>query len=207
MNRGRFITVEGLEGTGKSTNLTLIETLIRKHGHNVLATREPGGTRTGEKVRAILLDKEEREMTAMTELLLMYAARRQHVEEVIEPALASGTWVISDRFTDSSYAYQGGGRQLGSKRVADLDSYVLGDFVPDLTIVLDLDISTGLARATKGGVADRFEREQQEFFERVRHVFLERGRGDRYRIIDTGRAIDQVQTELIAIIERFCSEA
>ncbi len=206
MNRGRFITVEGLEGTGKSTNLTLIETLIRKHGHNVLATREPGGTRTGEKVRAILLDKEEREMTAMTELLLMYAARRQHVEEVIEPALASGTWVISDRFTDSSYAYQGGGRQLGSKRVADLDSYVLGDFVPDLTIVLDLDISTGLARATKGGVADRFEREQQEFFERVRHVFLERGRGDRYRIIDTGRAIDQVQTELIAIIERFCSE-
>ena len=207
MNRGRFITVEVLEGTGKSTNLNLIETLIRKHGHNVLATREPGGTRTGEKVRAILLDKEEREMTAMTELLLMYAARRQHVEEVIEPALASGTWVISDRFTDSSYAYQGGGRQLGSKRVADLDSYVLGDFVPDLTIVLDLDISTGLARATKGGVADRFEREQQEFFERVRHVFLERGRGDRYRIIDTGRAIDQVQTELIGIIERFCSEA
>ncbi len=207
MNRGRFITVEGLEGTGKSTNLTLIETLIRKHGHNVLATREPGGTRTGEKVRAILLDKEEREMTAMTELLLMYAARRQHVEEVIEPALASGTWVISDRFTDSSYAYQGGGRQLGSKRVADLDSYVLGDFVPDLTIVLDLDISTGLARATKGGVADRFEREQQEFFERVRRVFLERGRGDRYCIIDTGRAIDQVQAELIAIIERFCSEA
>ena len=207
MNRGRFITIEGVEGTGKSTNLALVETQIKKHGYQVLTTREPGGARTGEKVRAILLDKEEQEMTAMTELLLIFAARRQHVEEVIKPALASGMWVISDRFTDSSYAYQGGGRKLGIQSVADLEAYVLDNFSPDLTILLDLDISVGLARATKDSEPDRFEKEQREFFERVREVYLERATGDHYRIINTGRAIDEVQAEIIHIIECFCSEA
>ena len=204
MIRGRFIVVEGIEGTGKSTSLALIERLIKEHGHQVLSTREPGGTKTGEKVRAILLDNEEQEMTAMTELLLMFAARRQHVDEVIEPALASGIWVISDRFTESSYAYQGGGRQLGSETVSELEAYVLGDFGPDLTIVLDLDISIGLARATIGGDADRFEKEEQEFFRRVREVYLERATGDRYRTIDAGRTIDQVQAEISSVIESFC---
>lgn len=206
MNRGRFITIEGLEGVGKSTNLTVLETLIKEQGFDVLVTREPGGTATGERVRAILLDKEEQKMTAMTELLLMFAARRQHVEQVIEPALASGVWVISDRFTDSSYAYQGGGRQLGSQTVAELEGYVLGDFSPDLTIVLDLDVSTSLARATSGSEADRFESEHQDFFERVRQVFLDRASGDRYRVIDTGQTIDQVRAEIRQVIEAFCCE-
>ena len=206
MNRGRFITIEGLEGVGKSTNLTLVETLIKEQGFDVLVTREPGGTATGERVRAILLDKEEQKMTAMTELLLMFAVRRQHVEQVIEPALASGVWVISDRFTDSSYAYQGGGRQLGSQTVAELEGYVLGDFSPDLTIVLDLDVSTSLARATSGSEADRFESEHQDFFERVRQVFLDRASGDRYRVIDTGQTIDQVRAEIRQVIEAFCCE-
>ena len=206
MNRGRFITIEGVEGVGKSTNLTVLETLIKEQGFDVLVTREPGGTTTGERVRAILLDKEEQKMTAMTELLLMFAARRQHVEQVIEPALASGVWVISDRFTDSSYAYQGGGRQLGSQTVAELEGYVLGDFSPDLTIVLDLDVSTSLARATSGSEADRFESEHQDFFERVRQVFLDRASGDRYRVIDTRQTIDQVQVEIRQVIEAFCIE-
>ena len=206
MNRGRFITIEGVEGVGKSTNLTVLETLIKEQGFDVLVTREPGGTATGERVRAILLDKEEQKMTAMTELLLMFAARRQHVEQVIEPALASGVWVISDRFTDSSYAYQGGGRQLGSQTVAELEGYVLGDFSPDLTIVLDLDVSTSLARATSGSEADRFESEHQDFFERVRQVFLDRASGDRYRVIDTGQTIDQVRAEIRQVIEAFCCE-
>ena len=206
MNRGRFITIEGVEGVGKSTNLTVLETLIKEQGFDVLVTREPGGTATGERVRAILLDKEEQKMTAMTELLLMFAARRQHVEQVIEPALASGVWVISDRFTDSSYAYQGGGRQLGSQTVAELEDYVLGDFSPDLTIVLDLDVSTSLARATSGSEADRFELEHQDFFERVRQVFLDRASGDRYRVIDTGQTIDQVRAEIRQVIEVFCCE-
>ena len=206
MNRGRFITIEGVEGVGKSTNLTVLETLIKEQGFDVLVTREPGGTATGERVRAILLDKEEQKMTAMTELLLMFAARRQHVEQVIEPALASGVWVISDRFTDSSYAYQGGGRQLGSQTVAELEGYVLGDFSPDLTIVLDLDVSTSLARATSGSEADRFESEHQDFFERVRQVFLDRASGDRYRVIDTGQTIDQVRAEIRQVIKAFCCE-
>jgi len=206
VNRGRFITIEGVEGVGKSTNLTVLETLIKEQGFDVLVTREPGGTATGERVRAILLDKEEQKMTAMTELLLMFAARRQHVEQVIEPALASGVWVISDRFTDSSYAYQGGGRQLGSQTVAELEGYVLGDFSPDLTIILDLDVSTSLARATSGSEADRFESEQLEFFERVRHVFLDRASGDRYRVIDACQTIDQVQVEIRQVIEAFCIE-
>ena len=206
MNSGRFITIEGLEGVGKSTNLILVETLIKEQGFDVLVTREPGGTATGERVRAILLDKEEQKMTAMTELLLMFAARRQHVEQVIEPALASGVWVISDRFTDSSYAYQGGGRQLGSQIIAELEGYVLGDFSPDLTIVLDLDVSTSLARATSGSEADRFESEHQDFFERVRQVFLDRASGDRYRVIDTGQTIDQVRAEIRQVIEAFCCE-
>ena len=206
MNSGRFITIEGLEGVGKSTNLILVETLIKEQGFDVLVTREPGGTVTGERIRAILLDKEEQKMTAMTELLLMFAARRQHVEQVIEPALASGVWVISDRFTDSSYAYQGGGRQLGSQIIAELEGYVLGDFSPDLTIVLDLDVSTSLARATSGSEADRFESEHQVFFERVRQVFLDRASGDRYRVIDTGQTIDQVRAEIRQVIEAFCCE-
>lgn len=203
MSRGKFITIEGIEGVGKSTNLALIESLIGDLGKGVLVTREPGGTMTGERIRSILLDKDEQNMTAMTELLLMFAARRQHVDQVIEPALAAGTWVISDRFTDSSYAYQGGGRELGMETVSALEDFVLGDFRPDLTIVLDLDVSTGLTRATSNASPDRFESEQREFFERVRKVFLDRASGDRYRVVDTSQSIEAVQSEISRIITTF----
>ena len=203
MSRGKFITIEGIEGVGKSTNLALIESLISDLGQGVLVTREPGGTMTGERIRSILLDKDEQNMTAMTELLLMFAARRQHVDQVIEPALAAGTWVISDRFTDSSYAYQGGGRELGMETVSALEDFVLGDFRPDLTIVLDLDVSTGLTRATSNTSPDRFESEQGEFFERVRKVFLDRASGDRYRVVDTSQSIEAVQSEISRIITTF----
>lgn len=203
MSRGKFITIEGIEGVGKSTNLALIESLISDLGQGVLVTREPGGTMTGERIRSILLDKDEQNMTAMTELLLMFAARRQHVDQVIEPALAAGTWVISDRFTDSSYAYQGGGRELGMETVSALEDFVLADFRPDLTIVLDLDVSTGLTRATSNASPDRFESEQREFFERVRKVFLDRASGDRYRVVDTSQSIEAVQSEISRIITTF----
>ena len=201
-----FVTFEGIEGSGKSyQSLKLYKNLTKKN-IPVILTREPGGTTTGERIRAILLDIEEKEMTAMTELLLIFAARRQHIEQVIEPALASGIWVISDRFTDSSYAYQGGGRQLGEHSVAELEGYVLGDFSPDLTIILDLDVSTGLARASAGIDADRFETEQRDFFERVRQVFLDRASGDNYRVIDTSQTIDQVHAEIRQVIGAFCHE-
>jgi len=206
MNRGRFITIEGVEGTGKSTNLVLMETLIKERGFEVLVTREPGGTTIGERVREILLDMAEQKMTPMTELLLIFAARRQHVEQVIEPALASGMWVISDRFTDSTYAYQGGGRLLGEKIIAELESYALGEFIPDLTIVLDLDVATGLTRAIVENDADRFEREEYDFFERVRQAYLDRASGDRYRVIDTTQTIHQVQDEIRQVIAAFCHE-
>ena len=199
--KGRFITIEGVEGVGKSTNLALVADLVREAGHKVIVTREPGGTRTGERIREILLDKEEAGMTPMTELLLMFASRAQHVEEVILPALDAGTWVISDRFTDSSFAYQGGGRQLGIERVAAMQQLVLGAFRPDLTLLLDLDVQTGLERATANTEADRFESEQRAFFERVRQVFLELAESNPwYEVIDAGRPLVEVQASVRAAV-------
>jgi len=203
MTKGRLITIEGVEGVGKSTNIALVRTLLEERGYEVVLTREPGGTQTGERIREILLDKEEQAMTAMTELLLMFAARSQHVSEVIAPALAAGRWVISDRFTDSSYAYQGGGRELGIETVAALESLVLGDFRPDLTIVLDVDVATGLERATRESEADRFESEQASFFQRVRETFLRLAQADRYRVIDAGQPIEKVQVDLTEVILEF----
>ncbi len=206
MTSGRFITIEGVEGVGKSTNLSLIESLVSARGFEVLVTREPGGTTTGERIRKILLDKEEQAMTAMTELLLMFAARKQHVEEVIKPALSRGVWVISDRFTDSSYAYQGGGRQLGSKKVAKLEELVLNGFKPDLTLLLDLDVTAGLARATSDSSPDRFESEGKEFFERVRAEFLARSKYHHYRVINSAQSIEAVQADLRKVIASFCDD-
>ncbi len=201
-SRGRFITVEGVEGVGKSTNLELIKTLLEESGQSVVVTREPGGTSVGERVREILLDKDENHMTAMAELLLMFAARVQHVSEVIEPALAEGKWVVSDRFTDSSYAYQGGGRNLGDGPVELLEHKMLGGFVPDLTILLDIDVTKGLERALGDSDADRFESEQRDFFERVRSSFLARAEShDRYRVIDASRPLEEVQSEIRVIIK------
>lgn len=200
--RGKFITVEGVEGVGKSTNIEVIKKLIEEAGHPVMTTREPGGTSIGERIREILLDRSAEKMSAMTELLLMFAARVQHVREVIEPALDRGVWVISDRFTDSSYAYQGGGRCLGNEPVETLEKHMLKNFAPDLTILLDIDIDTGLERALDQSEADRFESEQREFFERVRSTFLARAKADpRHRIVDASRPLAEVQAEIRAVIE------
>jgi dTMP kinase len=203
MSSGRFITVEGVEGVGKSTNVAFLADLIRAEGFEVLVTREPGGTPLGERVREILLDKSEQEMSPIAELLLMFAARVQHVEQVIKPALNRGTWVISDRFTDSSYAYQGGGRQLGEQKVREVEISSLGDFRPDLVLVLDLDVEEGLKRAARVGVADRFESEQKLFFERVRAVFLERATQAGYALIDASVSVDEVQTEIKRVVSAF----
>lgn len=201
MTTGKFITLEGVEGVGKSTNLELISGLVKSGGYDVLVTREPGGTSLGERVRDILLDKEENRMTPMAELLLMFAARAQHVEEVIKPALARGTWVISDRFTDSSYAYQGAGRRLGSAAVAELEDQVLGSFRPDLVIILDLDVQTGLERASKVSEADRFESEEREFFERVRAAFVSRSSEPGYHLVDAARPLIDVQSDIASIMK------
>lgn len=207
MTKGRFITVEGAEGVGKSTNISLIEEIVRENGHNVLITREPGGTTTGERIRDILLDKEAQELTAMTELLLMFAARTQHVSQIIEPALDEGTWVVCDRFTDSSYAYQGGGREMGADLISQLEVFALGQFRPDLTILLDVDVSTGLERATRDVQADRFESEQVIFFERVRSAFLARAQGDRYRVVDAGASLVQVQAHIREVMDEFIAKS
>ena len=204
MTGGRFITVEGVEGAGKSTNLKFIAGLISKAGKKVLITREPGGTMLGERIRDLLLDKSEDGVAPMTELLLMFAARAQHVKEVIRPALDRGEWVVCDRFTDSSYAYQGGGRELGAEPVRKMEQIVLGDFRPDLTILFDIDVAAGLERATRGTQADRFESEQRAFFERARKAFQDRAEANRpCHVIDASKPIDQVQAEITKILTDF----
>lgn len=201
--RGRFITLEGLEGSGKSTNLAHLKARLEAAGKPVLVTREPGGTAIGEQIRALLLDHRNEGMHPDTELLLMFAARAQHLHQVILPALAAGTWVVSDRFTDASYAYQGGGRGMPEARIAALEDFVQGGLQPDLTLILDLPVATGLARAGQRSAPDRFEREQAEFFERVRQVYLERAARwpARYRIIDASRALPEVMAQLDRVID------
>ena len=183
--KGRFITIEGVEGVGKSTNISYIERFLEARDIKFVSTREPGGTALAERIRDVLLDKAESSMDPMTELLLMFAARKQHTEELIKPALERGEWVICDRYTDSSYAYQGGGRGLDSKIISKVEKLTLGSFKPDLTIVLDLPVKKGLARAGNRGELDRFELESEKFFKRVRATFLARAKTHkRYHVIN-----------------------
>ena len=188
-NRGRFITVEGMEGAGKSTHLDAIRRRIEDRGFEVTLTREPGGTPLGESIRELLLDPSNQAMHADTELLLVFAARAEHIARVIRPALESGRWVVSDRFTDASYAYQGGGRGIAAQRIATLEQWVQGELRPDLTLVLDVPVQVGLQRIGCRGQSDRFEREGEPFFERIRASYLERARTApaRYRVIDGDR--------------------
>lgn len=197
MNRGRFITLEGVEGAGKSTHVETIRAVLTAAGHETIVTREPGGTGISERIRAILLDGAGA-MDAETELLLMFAARAEHLAAKIRPALARGAWVVCDRFTDSTYAYQGGGRGFSLDRIALLEGHVQGDFRPDLTILFDVDVATGLARAGRRGPADRFEREDIAFFERVRQIFLDRAAREpgRFRIIDSRPPVEVVESAL-----------
>lgn len=199
---GYFITVEGAEGVGKSSNLTFIEAWLREAGKPVIMTREPGGTALGEKIRELLLDANQGEMAVDTELLLMFAARAQHLEAVIKPALAEDKWVVCDRFTDATYAYQGGGRGVDFQRIAQLEQWVQGNLRPDLTLLLDLPVQQGLQRAGQRSAPDRFEREQQHFFERVRETYLIRARQEpnRFRIIDAAPTLEQVQQQIAAVL-------
>ncbi len=204
---GLFVTIEGVEGVGKSTNLSFIESLLEDRGISYFSTREPGGTDCGERIRALLLDKDRNEMTDMTELLLMFAARAQHVEQVIKPALDAGKWVICDRFTDSSYAYQGGGRHVPDDLIAQLEKIAIDGFVPDCTILLDLAVETGLSRAASVGAKDRFELEQDDFFNRVRQAFLDRaGDENRIHVVNASLPLVEVQDQITRIINRVIDE-
>lgn len=199
--KGRFITIEGVEGVGKSTNISYIERFLESRDIEFVSTREPGGTALAERIRDVLLDKAESSMDPMTELLLMFAARKQHTEELIKPALERGEWVICDRYTDSSYAYQGGGRGLDSKIISKVEKLTLGSFKPDLTIVLDLPVKKGLARAGNRGELDRFELESEKFFKRVRATFLARAKTHkRYHVINASRSLSAVQGKIGAAL-------
>jgi dTMP kinase len=196
--KGRFITVEGVEGGGKSTNIPFIRELLESAGHEVVLTREPGGTPLGEEIRALLLDHRHDGMAPDTELLLMFAARAEHLERVIRPALAAGKWVLCDRFTDATYAYQGGGRSLGLDRVETLARWVHADLAPSLTLLFDIPVEAGLARAGRRAAADRFEREQVAFFERVRATYLELARREpgRFLVLDAACPLNEVQARI-----------
>jgi dTMP kinase len=201
--RGRFITLEGVDGAGKSTHAVWLADKLAADGHRVTATREPGGTPLGEQLRELLLRVP---MTHDTEALLMFAARREHLEHVIRPALAHGHWVVCDRFTDATYAYQGGGHGVPRERIAELERFVHGDCQPDLTLLFDVPPAVSrarLARAEANGRAlDKFEAERQDFFERVRAAYLERAAAEpaRFRVIDSSRPIADVRAELGAIL-------
>jgi len=204
VTKGRFITVEGTEGVGKSTNMAFIENWLTEAGKELVITREPGGTELGEKLRAVLLDAKEQSMSDDTELLLMFAARAQHLYEVIQPALDAGKWVLCDRFTDSTYAYQGGGRGIEQSRIALLEQWVQGDRRPDMTLILDLPIDIGLERAGKRSAPDRFELEKHDFFNKVRDTYLARAaeNPERYAVIDASPSIADVQQSIQTIIEK-----
>lgn len=201
--RGRFLTLEGGEGAGKSTNLAFVHARLVAAGRRVVVTREPGGTSLGEEIRALLLGHRASGMDGLAELLLMFGARAEHLAQVIRPALARGDWVLCDRFTDATYAYQGGGRGLDPACIAQLESLVQGELRPDLTLLLDLPVAVGLARAGRRSDPDRFERESAAFFERVRAAYLERARAEplRYRVIDAAQPLARVQAEIAAAVE------
>ncbi|MCR1825763.1 dTMP kinase [Pseudomonas oleovorans] len=199
---GLFITLEGPEGAGKSTNREYLAERLREQGIDVLLTREPGGTPLAERIRELLLDPSDEPMAADTELLLVFAARAQHLQQVIRPALAKGSVVLCDRFTDATYAYQGGGRGLSIERIAQLEQFVQGELRPDLTLIFDLPVEVGLARAAARGRLDRFEQEGRGFFEAVRQAYLQRAEQapQRYRVLDAGQTLAQVQADIDALL-------
>lgn len=194
MKQGKFITLEGIDGAGKSTQLAWIVELLQRAGLQAIVTREPGGTELGERLRAVLLDK-SMTMHAETEALLMFAARREHLDKVILPALAQGQWVISDRFTDASFAYQGGGRGLDTGKLEILEHWVQGALQPDLTLYFDVSVEVGQQRVSQIKAADRFEKERGDFFQRVRAAYLDRAQqfSSRIKIIDSSQSLAEVK--------------
>ena len=200
--KGLFVTLEGPEGAGKSTNREYLAERLRARGVDVVLTREPGGTPLAERIRELLLTPADEPMAVDTELLLVFAARAQHLAQVIRPALERGAVVLCDRFTDATYAYQGGGRGLSIERIAQLEVFVQGELRPDLTLIFDLSVEIGLARAAARGRLDRFEQEGIRFFESVRRAYLDRAKAapSRYRIIDAGQPLNVVQQDVQALI-------
>lgn len=200
--RGLFITLEGGEGAGKSTAMSFVEERLRAADLNIVCTREPGGTQLGEQLRKTLLAPSDIGIVPQAELLMMFAARAQHLSECIIPALQGGQWVLCDRFTDASYAYQGAGRRMGEAPVSVLEDFVQGDLRPDLTLLLDVPADIGLARARGRGALDRFEREDHAFFERVRQSYLSRAKrsSGRYQIIDASVELSDVEQQLQAVV-------
>jgi dTMP kinase len=203
--RGAFITIEGGEGVGKSTNIAAVECWLNARGITFTRTREPGGTPLAEAIRRLLLAVDAEPLAPVSELLLIFAARAQHIQEVIEPALARGEWVVCDRFTDATYAYQGGGRELPETWVKQLEELVQGELRPDLTLLLDAPVEVGLARAGKRGALDRFEREESAFFDRVRSAYLDRAAADpgRFRVVDTNRPLTAIEADIQDLLAEF----
>lgn len=198
----RFITLDGIDGAGKSTNLAVMKAWFEKHKLPVLFTREPGGTPAGEALREILLNPAT-QVSLRTETLLMFAARQQHLETVILPALKNGTHVVSDRFTDATFAYQGGGRGVPLQDIATLEHWVQGDFRPDLTLLLDVPLEVSMARINQTREKDRFEQEEAEFFNRVREVYLQRAneQPERYAVIDSSQSLDAVKNQIETVLD------
>lgn len=209
MNRGKFITLEGGEGVGKTTNLAVLEQALLSAGIEFIKTREPGGTPLAEQVRELLLAKRDEAVDPTAELLLVFAARAQHLNTVIKPALAAGKWVLCDRFTDATYAYQGAGRSLPLTTIAALEQLVQNDLQPDITFLLDVDVQTGLARAGARGEVDRFESEAVSFFERVRQMYLLRAaaQASRFCVIDASQPLEKVSTALALAMQAFIAGA
>jgi len=206
--KGRFISLEGIEGSGKSTQLNFVIEYLRSNGIDVVSTREPGGTLLGEKIRELLLDNSLPAMNMDTELLLMSAARVEHVRTVIEPALQSGKWVVSDRFYDATYAYQGYGREIDLNRIDTLREFSIGELAPDLTLFLDVTLEVSMDRVTKRGSKDRFENEKIDFYKKVREGYLAIAAEniDRVASVDAGRSIKQVQQAIQIKLDELINE-
>jgi len=197
--RGKFITLEGMDGAGKSTHIPDIIKLLELKGVEVISTREPGGTLLGEQLRTLLLNEA---MHPETETLLMFAARREHISQIIEPALARGAWVLSDRFTDATYAYQSGGRGVLANKVIELEAWVQGDLQPDLTLLFDVPVEVSVVRLASARAPDKFERESAEFFTKIRNAYLDRANKNpnRFCMINSNQALDDVKIEVKNVI-------
>ena len=203
--RGKFITIEGTEGVGKTTNIAFIKQWLDDNGISFINTREPGGTPLAEEIRQVLLSNRDEKVCSKAELLMMFAGRAQHIDQVIEPQLAQGNWVLCDRFTDATYAYQGAGREMGDDLIQSLETMVQGDMRPDLTLVLDVPVELGLERAGKRSEPDRFELEKTDFFNRVRQAYLSMATHNpqRYKIIDASQTLEIVQLQIADTLKSF----
>lgn len=201
---GLFITVEGGEGSGKTTNMAFIQKYLQSVGIAFEVSREPGGTPLAEDIRHLVLQPRKELVDPSAELLLIFAARAQHLQQKIKPALEQGKWLVCDRFTDATYAYQGGGRELNMNHIQQLETLVQGDLRPDAVIILDVDLDVGMARASSRGELDRMEQESISFFYRVRQVYLQRAAAEpeRYFIVDAGQALEQVQDDLAQVLQK-----